>query len=100
MKPSPWQESLRALELGVMIPGVHQRPLALPPIWGQDWHHQWPRRGIRKLPELNVFLDQRGDPRGPNSQAQQFWSLLDTGGDSAAGTGAFRSSGCSLGFLG
>lgn len=70
------------------------------PIRGQDWHHQWPKRGVRKLPELNTFLDQRGDPRGPNSQAQQFWSLLDTRGDSAAGTGAFRSSGCSLGFLG
>lgn len=50
--------------------------------------------------ELTAFLDQGGDPRGPNSQAQQFWGLLDTGGDSAAGTGTFRRTSGSLGFLG
>lgn len=80
-----------------MFPGVHQRPPALP-IWGQDWHQ--PRKGVKKQSELNAFLDQGGDPRGPKSEAQQFWGLLDTGGDAAAGTGTFRRTSGSLEFLG
>lgn len=94
-----WQEALKALELGAMFPGVHQRPSALP-IRGQDWHQQSPERGVKKHLELKAFLDQGGDSQGISNRAQRLWDLLDTGGDSVAGTGTFRGPGWSLGFWG
>lgn len=70
--PRMWQEALKALELGVVFPGVHQRSSALP-MWGRDWYHHGQGEVGKKQSELKALLDQGGDPQGPSSQAQQFW---------------------------
>lgn len=46
------------------------------------------------------FLTKEVTLKDPTFGSQQFWGLLDTGGDSVAGTGTFRRTSCSLGFLG
>lgn len=97
VKPPGRQEALKALELGKVRPRVHQRSSALP-IQGQDWSAM-AKEGCQEAVRAKAFLDQGGDPRGPDSQTQHFWGRLDTGGDAAASTGTFRGSGWFLGFL-